>query len=140
MPNTIALRFVAILVLLPSTLVAAFWSLMGIPFAEDALQRRGHAVAGTVLFAALAAGWFGLVTLWRLYYHLLHERTDFNRNIAWAGLAVGCLVSLALIATTGGTLTFRVVFFGWPLLTAAFFAIVLWRIPVQTGYSPPRMR
>lgn len=113
---------------------------MGISFAMDTFQRHEHVIASTVLLAALTAGWFGLVTLWRLYYCLLHKRTDFNRNVAWAGLAFGCLVSLGLIATTGGTLTFRVVFFDWPLLAAAFFAIVLWRLPVQPGHSPLRMR
>jgi len=137
MPSHFALYVIAILVSLPSTLAAAFWTLLGSGFTSDALRRHDHAPAAFALLAAMLAGWFGLVTLWRLHYLLLQGRTDFNRHTAWAGLACGCLVSLALIAVTGGTLVFRITFFGWPLLGAGYFMFALWRLPGPPGHVPP---
>lgn len=112
-------------VLLPSSLSAAFGSLLGIAWATDALQRGQHAGTAMALMAAMAAGWFGLVTAWRLYYQLLRREARFDRRIAWSGLASGALVCIGLIATTSGSLLFRIAFFGWPLLAVAFFGACL---------------
>lgn len=140
MPNAVALRAVAILVLLPGTLVSGFGSLLGFAFVADSFRRSDHVAAGAVLLVAMAAGWFGLVTSWRLYYGLLRGRTGFDRRVAWAGLTCGSLVSLGLMVATGGSLNFRIVFFGWPLLAAAFFGIALWRLrpgsPSRPGPLP----
>ncbi|QEE23097.1 hypothetical protein CS053_00250 [Rhodanobacter glycinis] len=133
LPGKLSLYLIAIGVVLPSTMVAAFFSLLGAGFASDALRRHEHALAGLVALAALVAGWFGLVTLWRLHYRLLHARLDFNRPAAWAGLACGSVVVLALVLSSGGTLVFRVSFFGWPLLAAAYYAVVLWRLPTRAA-------
>ena len=135
MPNIIALRVIAILVLLPSTLVASFWSLFGVVFVVDALERNDRVASGIVLLAAMAAGWFGLITTWRLYYGFLHGRPSLNLRVAWLGLICGSLTSTGLIATTGGSLAFRIAFIGWPLLGAAFFAMALWRLPMQPNNS-----
>ena len=127
MPPTIVLGLIAIAVLLPSTLGAGFWTLLGVAWVVDALQSGQHTGAAIALIAAMAAGWFGLVTAWRLYYRLRRKDLAFDRRIAWCGLASGALVCIALIAMTGGSLLFRLGFFGWPLLAAAFFGAVLWR-------------
>ncbi len=129
MPHRLLLRLMAVAVLLPSTLGAGFGSLLGGAFVADAL-RRGHALpASAALAVAMAAGWFGLVTLWRLYYRLLRGDAGFSRRTAWLGLACGSAVSAGSMAVTGGTLPVRIVLFGWPLLGAAFFGAVLWRLP-----------
>lgn len=127
MSNPIALRLVAIIFLIPSTLVVGWGSLLGLAFASAGLRDAGHAVAAAFLLLAMALGWFGLVTLWRLYYGLLRGRRDINRQFAWAGLASGVVVSLGLIALTGGALAFRIAFFGCPVPAAAYFSILFWR-------------
>ncbi|MHC9084047.1 hypothetical protein ACYX7E_03300 [Luteimonas sp. RIT-PG2_3] len=130
--HTIALRSIAIMVLVPSTLAACFWSIPGTMFVVDALQRHEHLRASVALSITMAAGWFGLITAWRLYYDFLRGRLTVSRPVAWAGLICGSLASLALIMTTGGALAFRIVCFGWPLLAVACFSVALWRRPVQS--------
>ncbi|QKV54889.1 hypothetical protein [Comamonas antarctica] len=131
MPHPLMLRLLAIAVLLPSTLCAAFGTLLGVAWAADALQRGQHLGAAMALIAAIAAGWFGLVTAWRLYYQMLRRNVTLDRRIAWCGLASAALVCIGLMATTGGSLMVRIAFFGWPLLAAAFFGACL-RIADQT--------
>jgi hypothetical protein len=139
-PGKPSLYLVAIGVSLPSTMVAAFFTLLGSGFASDALRRNEHTPAALATLAAMLAGWFGLTTLWRLHYRLLQGRLDFDRRVARAGLACGSVVSMALVASSGGTLAFRLVFFGWPLLAAAYFAVVLWRLPAVCSRVPPSPR
>lgn len=122
------LRLVAIVVLLPSTLVAGFWSLPGFAFVADALLRSQHPGTAVVVLAALVAGWIGLGTTWRLYYCLLRKELGFDRGRAWWGLACGTLVSIGLMVTSGSSLVGRIAYFGWPLLAVAFFSAVLWRM------------
>lgn len=130
------LRLIAIAVLVPSTLVAGFWSLLGAAWVVDALRRGEHLGTAIALIAAMAGGWFGLVTAWRLYYRLRRGDLAFDRRVAWCGLACGALVSIGLIATTGGALLFRLGFFGWPLLAAAFFAALLWLLSQAAAAAP----
>lgn len=82
-----------------------------------------------MLAIAMILGWFGLVTLWRLYYSLLRGDLSLNRRAAWTGLACGSLVSVAWIMASGGTVVFRLLFFGWPLLASTYFGVVLRRLP-----------
>lgn len=136
MPPPIVLRVVAIAVLVPSTLVAGFWSLLGAAWVTDALGRGEHIGTALALIAAMAGGWFGLVTAWRLYYRLRRRDLAFDRRIAGCGLASGALVCMGLMATTGGSLLFRAAFLGWPLLAVAFFGVVLWRLSPQAASGP----
>lgn len=129
MPSTIALRLIGFFVLLPSTLGAGFWTLQGIGYVVDAWSRATGTSFAFTLAIAMALGWFGLTTLWSLYYSLLRGDLSFNRRAAWAGLVSGSLVSVALIVASGGTVVFRLCFFGWPLLASTYFSIVLRRLP-----------
>lgn len=128
MPHPLVLRLVAIAVLFPSTLGAGFWSMLGFGFVADALLRGQRPGAAAIVLAALVAGWLGLGTAWRLYYCLLRQDLAFDHQRAWWGLASGALVAIGLMAVSGGSLMFRLVFLGWPLLAVLFFAAVLWRI------------
>lgn len=129
MPSTIALRLIGFFVLLPSTLGAGFWTLQGIGYVVHAWSRAADTSFACALAIAMALGWFGLLTLWRLYYSLLRGVLSFSRRTAWAGLVCGSLVSVALIMASGGTVVFRLSLFGWPLLASAYFGIVLRRLP-----------
>lgn len=57
MQSRILLRLIAIAVLLPSTLGAGFWSMLGFGFVADALLRGEHPAAAALVLAALVAGW-----------------------------------------------------------------------------------
>ncbi|MCD2512390.1 hypothetical protein [Comamonas endophytica] len=127
-PHRMVLGLVAVAVLLPATLGAGFWSLLGFGFVADALLRSQHPGAAAMVLAALVGGWFGLGTAWRLYYCLLRGDLSFDRRRAWWGLGSGALVAISLIALSSGSLMFRLAFFGWPLLAVAFFGGVLWRL------------
>ena len=92
------------------------------PFVVAGFRRSENVAGCAILLVAMLVGWFGLVTAWRLYHALLNGRTDFNRRVAWSGLACGSIVSVFLILASNGTLVFRIGFFGWPLLAAFFYA------------------
>lgn len=77
--------------------------------------------------------------LWHLHYRLLRAQLDFSRPAAWAGLACGSVVVLALVASSGGALVFRISFFGWPVLAAIYYAVVLWRLPMRAAGEQRRM-
>ena len=123
MGNNFATHAIGILVIIPTTLVAAFWSLLGV---SVALSERP---SGILVLFALLAGWFGIVTLWQLYHDFLGGEPHPNILVAWLGLACGCITSLVLIVTSGGSAMFRIVFFGWPLIAAAYFSFGLVRRP-----------
>jgi hypothetical protein len=126
--HPIVLRLVAIGVLFPSTLGAGFWSMLGFGFVADALLRSQHPGTAAAVLAAIVAGWIGLGTAWRLYYCLLRQELAFDRRRAGWGLAIGALVTIGLATLSGGSLLFRIGFYGWPLLAVAFFGAVLWRL------------
>lgn len=135
MTNKLLLRAVGLGILMPTTLVAAFGSLPGAGLSLGAIRAGTAGLSATLWLVALVAGWFGMVTLWRLYYGFLRERSGLNRVTTWVGLVCGSLVSLALVTASGGSLTFRVLFFGWPLWAVAFFVVALARQPVRDNHQ-----
>lgn len=136
MKSAFMLRVVGLFVLVPTTLVAAFGSVPVAGLSVDAIRSGQLEWLAIAPLVALVAGWFGIVTLWRLYDCLLHGRHGFHRGLAWAGLACGSAVSATLVATGGGSTMFRVLFFGWPLLAVAFFVLALLRLRARPGQSP----
>lgn len=129
MDSGFALRVVGILVLMPTTLVAGFWTLLAVPALADAMSEPSVAYPWRVLWWAtlLLAGWFGLVTTWRLYYRF--ESGDDVDNTAWhwAGLAAGCATSAALLVTIPGQYLAA-----WPLIGAAYFG---WRLQARRAFT-----
>ncbi len=120
--STISLKLVAVLVLVPTTLVAAFWSLLGVPAFVDAVIHPNpvYPYRGWMLGPLLVAGWFGIVTLWRLYHHYVSGRPPGRSAVHWAGLATGCLVSIALLFVVRGQWLSA-----WPMVAAVYFALLL---------------
>lgn len=119
------LRTLAIVVMVPVTLLAGVYGLLALGLLvsfvveeavlsiEDMLRRVGLAVL-------LGGGWFGIVTGWRLYYHFLKSSAyPLWSTWAWAGLFSGTLCSAILLVITGQT------FMLWPLLGAAWLAGLL---------------
>ncbi|MEE7547490.1 hypothetical protein HF319_10980 [Xanthomonas sp. Kuri4-1] len=128
----LTLHAIALCVLVPSTLVTAFWALMGAGYVVGEFGREAHGLAPLLVLCSMVTGGSGMFTAWYLYLGLANGRTDLGRPIVWVGLALGSATSLALMAVTGGSLGFRVTFLGWPLLAVAYFAFALGRAPTGT--------
>ena len=120
-------QLVGIGVIVPTMLVALFYSVPGVMFALESLQAGEHVADAVQLLLCIAGGWLGIVALWRAYAALSSDQLVFNKTLVWIGFSCGCLVSLLLIGTTNGSLLFRVMFFGWPLLGVAVFTPLLMR-------------
>jgi hypothetical protein len=122
-------RVIAWFVIAPSIAVAAFLTMMSFGVIIDGF-RSGQGVGLSLgLIVALMGGWFGLSTLCDVHQNFVKCRWNFNRERAWWGLLSGSLVSILLIASSAGSLAFRVMFFGWPLLAVAYYALAIWRSP-----------
>lgn len=122
----VALFAIAFIVMIPTTLAAALYSMFGIGFAIDVIRRGHDAIEGLFLILFLLCGWFGIVTLWRLYHAFLESHSpSINRPLAWLGLFCGSAASVILVVSAGGTITFKLLFFGWPLIAAVFFSALL---------------
>ena len=133
--NRMLLTFLAIIFLLPSTLVSVL--LTGL-YVSAALT-GGFGDSGPtrlppqLLTATIAAGWFGILALWRLY---LHFRTSAELPLRWrweaAGLVLGTLASATLVVGLGFTEFPLVLFFGWPVIAATILGAMLLRARVAT--------
>jgi hypothetical protein len=121
----LTLNIVAVLVLIPTTMFAGIVGLVGVTAAFDDISRgRVNTIAVVPL---VFAGWFGIYILWRLYCFFRHPASfpPPSPPVSWIGLASGSSVSIILIATSGGSLLSRLFIFGWPLIAAIFFSILL---------------
>lgn len=117
-----------ILVIMPTLLVACFWSLFAVVKLYSFAFIEGPATPSIlVMHLKLAAitglGWMGLITGVKLYNHFLRsDAAPARPGLAWVGLLCGTAASISLINWLGGSLTFRLVFIGWPLMGACTFA------------------
>jgi len=128
-------QLIGFVVIVPSTLVALFYSALGLMFALESIQRQQHLGSAALVLACLSGGWLGIVALWRAYFVLGTDQHSFNSTFIWMGFCCGSLVSLVLIGLVNGSLLFRGVFFGWPLLAVAVFTAMLLRR--GTRAAPP---
>ncbi|TAN10245.1 MAG: hypothetical protein EPN34_11010 [Burkholderiaceae bacterium] len=112
MSNAIALCIIAIMLLVPNTLVAGYGSPMGLALTGGMLAMAGHATA-SVLAPLVMAGWFGIARLGVCLWPPA-QPPRLSLRLVCAGLFSCTVVSLGLIAVTGNSLLFRVGFFGWP--------------------------
>jgi hypothetical protein len=106
------LDFLMLAFILPTSLVACFWTPFGIvaSFAAVNGDPSLKEVSPTEIWLLLVLGWFGISTLWKLYLYLLRGKTPEKPMQCWLGLASGVAVSLTMIFTFGGTIYFRVSF------------------------------
>ena len=133
MRTKILAHLIAFVVIVPSTLVALFYSALGLLFAVDAIRSDEHVGNAVLMLLCLFSGWFGIVALWRAYYLLAGGQRSFSRRFLWIGFGCGSLVSVALIAMVNGSLVFRALFFGWPMLAVIAFTVMLLRADRTTS-------
>jgi hypothetical protein len=124
------LNFVMFVFIIPTSLVAGFWTLFGIvvSFAALTADPSLKEVSPTAIWLLLVFGWFGISTLWKLYQYLLRDAIPEKPIQCWLGLMSGVAVSLTMIFTFGGIIVFRVCFLGWPIPAALIFSAMLLRI------------
>lgn len=110
-------RLVWLFVLLPTSLVSAFWIFMG----AAALSNHELPWANRiVLFALLVLGGFGLFTLSRLDNHFRNGAQLGDKRTHLIGLAAGAIASIALFVMAPHQFISL-----WPLLAAGYFVVRL---------------
>ena len=119
----------AILVIAPVTLVALIFTCLLITgfLAQSQTEFDDLGFLSFVAFAIVVAGWIGLITLWRLYFHF--RKFDFSpgsETSYFFGLLCGCGASIALVwaFSSAGTVG-PAIFSGWPLLAALTLGVLL---------------
>ncbi|AMJ56434.1 hypothetical protein AXG53_07070 [Stenotrophomonas sp. KCTC 12332] len=136
MRTRVLAQLVGIGVIVPTMLVALFYSVPGVMFALESFQAGEHVADAVQVLLCIAGGWLGIIALWHAHAALSSNPLAFNKTLVWIGFSCGCVVSLLLIGTTNGSLLFRVLFFGWPLLGVAVFTPPLMH-PRQGERSAP---
>jgi hypothetical protein len=114
----------------PSTLISIGFTALALGQMSKSIEERSFGIALFVPFF-LSAGWFGLVTLWRLFIGLSSSELPENRPVVWAGLASGCAVDLCLlvdIAILGGHRFWESSYVAWPMLAALHYGIAFKRM------------
>lgn len=137
MRTKILAQLIGFVVVAPSTLVALFYSALGLLFAVDAIRSDEHVASAVLVLLCLFAGWFGIFSLWRAYYLLAGGQRSFSRRFLWIGFGCGGLVSAVLIAVVNGSLLFRALFFGWPMLAVIPFTVMLLRTDYRATSPEP---
>lgn len=143
MLRSVALMLFFATVLLPTAVVASFFSLLGAAFVWAGLSGDPSIPLSQAVPVALvlAAGWFGISTLFRLYIHFRAcSACPKHPRRAAAGLVVGTATSVVLAVGSGGSLAFSVVFFGWPVIGAVVLGLMLansWLRPNNSSKPTP---
>lgn len=107
---------VALVVLFPTTLVAAPLSFVGLLVACNGIV-NSNISSPLALFSAIMLGDFGLGSMWILFFHYRKKSTKPPRSWwHYCALLGGAGVSLTLVISTDAK-----VFFCWPLIGAVFF-------------------
>ena len=130
-------QLIGFVVLVPSTLVALFYSALGAMFAAESIQRHEHLGSTTLVLTCLIGGWFGIIALWRAYFVVGTGQLTFKTTFIWIGFGCGSLVCLMLMGMVNGSLLFSALFFGWPLLAVAAFTAMLLRRRIPASSSIP---
>lgn len=137
MQTKLLAQLVGFVVILPTTLGAIFFSLLGVTFVAKSVQRSEELGTAALVLLCLAGGWFGIIALWRAYIVLTTGQLAFRRTFIWIGFGCGSMVSLALIGMLAGPLLSGMLLFGWPLLAVSALTAMLLRRRVHAAPSIP---
>ena len=118
-------RLMWLFVLLPTFVASVFWLLMGVAALSSPELPWTNRCS---LFALLALGGFGLVTLSRLDNHFRHAAPVGHVRIHLAGLVAGAAASIALFLLIPDQLMSL-----WPLLAVGYFLVQLRGLRTAAG-------
>jgi hypothetical protein len=116
-----ALFFVGLFILLPTTLVTVVFAPMGVVYALAMLIEHQFEKA-SILCVVITCGSAGVISMWILFIHFKNQSEKSPPSLVHCiALLCGSAVSIWFVIYSGGTLMFRLLFFGWPLLGALYF-------------------
>ena len=119
--RTAGLYVVWLFILLPTTLVTVVFAPMGAVYALAMLVERQFGTAAN-LFAVLTCGSAGVISMWILCFHFKNSAgKSLSAVVHCVALLSASAVSILFVIYSGGTLMFRILFFGWPLMGALYF-------------------
>jgi hypothetical protein len=142
MGRSLLLNAVFIFVLLPTAGVAGLFSLFALFLvaAEWQLGSVNHRLRALAFAGVLAAGWWGIASLSRLYLHFrLSTECPPRPIVALAGLVAGTAVSVSL-AIANGPVSFISTLMCWPVLGALVLGAMLakaWLRPNNSSKPTP---
>jgi hypothetical protein len=114
-----------VFVLFPTTVVAGMTTFVGIVYAL-AMLSEGKVQIPLTVFTLTTFGTAGIISLWILFLHFFKNKENPSNSLLHStALLAGAAVSTWFVVYSGGTLLFRLLFFGWPLIGAAYFLILL---------------
>lgn len=120
--KTLVLRALALLAMVPATLTAVYFSILGIAWL---VAGPNHPISNfttaplTILFM-LIAGWTGVITAWKLYYHFLKS----SDPPAWwrqaiLGLSFGYIATAMISLFLPTDFLLMLIFVGVPTFVAS---------------------
>jgi hypothetical protein len=127
----VALWVTLLMVVVPSTVASIGFTALALGQMAKGIEKRDFGVA---LFVPLfvSAGWFGIVTLWRLFVGLSSNELPRSRSVVWAGLASGCVVDLCLVvdmvAMGSGHRLWEASYIAWPMVAALHYGVAFKRV------------
>jgi hypothetical protein len=135
MMRRVALWITLLLFVVPSTVMSVGFSALALGQMANSIEHRDFGVA-LLVPVFLSAGWYGLVTLWRLFFGLSSSKWTGSRSVVWTGLALGCTVDLCLVAdmaTLGRHGFWEAACVAWPMLAAIHYGIAFRRMQPDDG-------
>ncbi|PPC74490.1 hypothetical protein C4K68_24480 [Pokkaliibacter plantistimulans] len=114
-------RFVGLVVMVPSTLIALYLSMTGIGFELGAYQHQSSLYAATAVLVVFVTGWCGLCALWLVYFSVNQQRQLLKPKTARIGMGLLLFSCIALMLLSGGNVRVRILLHGWPLWAVAYF-------------------
>jgi hypothetical protein len=125
MHRKIRLSLLAILFIAPVSLLAlVLTALLIAAYLGQMAAGEGIPIPRIALYPLVIGGWIGIVALWRAYFHF-RKSAHPPRRARWllAALAIGCVVSLTLVAfALKFSFVGLAILLGSPLVAAALFA------------------
>lgn len=119
--KNVGLYFVGLFILIPATLVTVVLAPMGAVYALAMLVERQFGTAA-ILLAVITFGSAGVISMWILCIHFKNDTgKSLSALVHCVALLCGSAVSIWFVIYSGGTLMFRLIFFGWPVLGALYF-------------------
>lgn len=116
-----SLYIIGLFVLLPTLLLTIIFAPMGAVSALGMFMEHNFTSAA-MLLTVVTCGTIGVRSMCILFFHF---KKDTGKPVSAArhciALLCGSAVSIVFVISFGGTLMFRIFFFGWPLLGALYF-------------------
>ncbi|POA31816.1 MULTISPECIES: hypothetical protein [unclassified Pseudomonas] len=129
----VLLTAIALLVMVPPTMAAAFFGVMGLMVSIPSLLQGDFSAPLTLPMVVF--GWLGVYSGWRIYFGLLRSRPRFGSKVRlMVGLLCGMLAAAVMIFGVH-PLSVSIALFAPSIIVAAILAVLMWSIPAENHRS-----